>query len=225
MQQTDGQHYFVHAGTIHASAEAEILRLVHYHHGVGMGRDLFRRPAPVKRQFGVYEGEIDGAAVDDDFTMMTDTGPVYDPVADRVARTLGGVERPIAEIRARLERKAAERRKAYLIGGFRLPNGLAVRTTAENRELLDRARRSADAGRVDPVNWKGSVNGDRRFTDLDAASIIEIDTAVTAHIESAFDYEKPVFDAIMDPAATVADLRAVDLTAIPDPILPEEERN
>jgi len=114
----------------------------------------------------------------------------------------------LAERKAILLDRAAEHRYERETGGV-MVGGMLIPTDRQTVGILTAAyiRASEDPNFVIP-NWKIQTGV---FVSLDADTIKAISTAVTAHVQSCFDRERELTDAILG-ARTHADLDAVDVT-------------
>lgn len=94
-------------------------------------------------------------------------------------------------------------------GGITLPGGLFIKTDEDTQRKITGAYVQAVRNPAMTVRWKVAPAA---FVTLDAATIIMIGDAVTAHIQAAFDHESNLADIIVA-AADWSELSAVDINA------------
>jgi hypothetical protein len=87
--------------------------------------------------------------------------------------------------------------------------GLPIKTDEDTQRKITGAYVQATRNPSMTVKWKVAP---ATFMTLDADTIIAIGDAVTAHIQSAFDHESDLIDAIMS-ATNWSELQAVDIGA------------
>ncbi len=125
------------------------------------------------------------------------------------AARLPGTELTFAERRAAKLSALANRRWQAETGGI-VVGGVSVKTDRESQGVLTGAYvKAADDPSFAIANWKVAPG---TFVTLDAASIIAIGDAVTAHVQECFDREADLDAAIMAVAdGDVAALDAIDI--------------
>lgn len=135
---------------------------------------------------------------------------IYDPVTD----TITDVDLPpptIEELKAAKLMDLAECRWRHECGGT-IVGGLPILTDRESRAILTGAVVNAKDDPAFTVRWKVGAG---QFVTLDAATIVAIGNAVTAHVQACFNREDTLTSEIQaafeaeDPAA----LEAVDIEA------------
>lgn len=112
----------------------------------------------------------------------------------------------LAQARADKLAALAERRWQAETGGT-LVGGMPVKTDASSTAKITAAYVQASANPNFAVNWKVDT---AMFVTLDAATVIAIGDAVTAHVQACFDNEMALATAIML-APDVAALDAIDI--------------
>lgn len=131
--------------------------------------------------------------------------PPYDStfnVADEAeaVRIVLGLNRPP------LLEALADHRFALEIAGLILDNGLRVSTDRESQAQLSSIYTDLTAGLIPDTDWK-AANGWKR---VDLETIAPIVKAVAAHRRACFRGERLV-QAVIDDAATIADIEAIDI--------------
>ncbi|SDG19292.1 protein of unknown function [Sulfitobacter delicatus] len=117
-------------------------------------------------------------------------------------------------LRAHLLDGLADLRWQRETGGITLPDGTPVRTDRHTQSQLTAAVVQVQAGVLSEVRWKL----DTGFVTLSGPEITAIATAVTGHVAACFAAEETVAAQIAA-AATVEDLRAIDIQAAFDAAL------
>jgi hypothetical protein len=115
---------------------------------------------------------------------------------------------PVESARAAARAVLATIRFAKETGGV-LVGGTPVATDRDSQTKLIAARINAKEDDTYTVNWKAD-NGS--FVQINAATMIAIADAVSAHIQACFDREA-VLSAAISAATTTAEVRAIDLNS------------
>ena len=198
------RHHFVREGQVLASEETEILALVLQYHGRRFGRDFFRYEEATKKRFGVYEEVTLGQPIDDDFTAPTDSGPAYDGEQDRVVRSLGGVERPLTDIRDRLKDRVTARFRQARDAGVTV-GGVQIATTNDSYNELQAGRaRAAAQGTVK------AVTRSRMPIEFDATEFAAVLDVVEDYRDACGEREHDLY-LLIDAAADATALAAIDI--------------
>lgn len=118
------------------------------------------------------------------------------------------VDIPLEDLRAAKLAALAERRWQAETGGTMVA-GTPIKTDAESTGKITAAYVQASANPAFTVRWKVDTGV---FVTLDAATIIAIGDAVTAHVQACFDNEDVLTTAILA-AEDAAALDAIDIEA------------
>lgn len=150
----------------------------------------------------------EGAAARDKWVERTDeTGTAYleqvvTPLTD--AETAAG----LAGAKAVLRGAVAARRYMAETGGVTVAD-VPIDTSRASQALIAAAALQATLDANGSIRWKAA---DGAFHTLDAATILNVATAVRAHVQAAFDREAALVEAIAA-ASDLANLRAIDIEA------------
>lgn len=120
----------------------------------------------------------------------------------------------VQSLRASMLPELADIRWRHEVSGITLPNGTPVRTDRHTQTQLTAAVVQVQAGVLSEVRWKLETG----FVTLSGPEITAIATAVTGHVAACFAAEETVAAQIAA-AATVEDLRAIDIQAAFDAAL------
>lgn len=172
---------------------------------------------------GFYDPAIHGAAIPADSieitveehnALMQGQSEGKHIGADESGRPILIVPPPLTLAETVTAKKAALATYRYdkEVGGLTLPNGMTVATDDRSKTLIAGARLDTMSDPTLLTNFKA----DSGWIQIDAATVAMISTAVAAHVRTCFDIEKAHSDAIdalaADPAKTVADIEAYDIT-------------
>lgn len=111
----------------------------------------------------------------------------------------------VSTVKSIYSAKLAEKRYEVEIGGV-LINGIPVETDRNSQMLLNGAVSFVGKRPTSTIKWKA---GNGAFVELNSAQIDAIGVAVAEHVQNCFSREAEL-SALIDSAATVADLSAID---------------
>ncbi|NNA16798.1 DUF4376 domain-containing protein [Pseudomonas lundensis] len=121
------------------------------------------------------------------------------------------VDKALATVKSDLLATLAAYRFDFEVGGLELADGLRLLTDRESQSQLSNAFVTLKHGLIPDTDWKGS-NG---WQLVDLVQIEPIAKAVAAHGRGCFRGERQV-QTLINEAATIADLEAIDIASLFD---------
>jgi hypothetical protein len=158
------------------------------------------RQAPVLDN-GVWKQTYVTTPIEDTLVDSTENG-VTVTVAQQVASIL-------TEGKVQLLNQLANYRYDKEVAGIDV-NGSAIKTDRESQATLNGAYTASLINPSITINWKAS---DGSWVSLDASAISTLASAVITHVQSCFNKEKSIAEAINN-STTLAQLRAIDFDTL-----------
>ncbi len=202
------QHYYVKDGQIVAKGMRAVQNAM-LADGKGWNDDNWFKTTgtAAKKAEGVYEGVPQDADPQPDFVNVVRLAAVYDAGSDTVTEPFALQEWPLEQARTAVKRRITEDQYHPARDKGVTVNGDLIATTNDARqELAAAVEKTAGGGTQKAVTRSGVP------INLDTAGYAAVLAVVDAHRAACNDREHDLY-ILADAAATVADLRAIDIEA------------